>query len=349
MRDTAYSLASVPARVQTTLQPWAGEPWRYDYFAVMRRLESSARPQPRWGKALLPGAEAVRVGQEPSLAFAPASFSRFEPATAYAPPRLRQQFFGYIGPNGPLPVHLSDYIQERALNHGDRSWLGFLDMLTHRFALHFYRAWAQARPAVSLDRPEEDRFRHQVGALQGVGTAPRQDRDAIADDARLYFSGWLARQVRNADSVEAVLQAYFGVPVVLERWVGHWMRLEPGELSRLGGRVASRGVGGLGQGALLGSQVWDRQHRVRVHLGPHTLAQYQMFLPGGSARPVLQHWMDQLLGHEFEWDAQLVLERADVPATRLGLGARMGWTSWVGERGRARHAVDVRVPGVATV
>ena len=56
MRDTAYSLASVPARVQTTLQPWAGEPWRYDYFAVMRRLESSARPQPRWGKALLPGA-----------------------------------------------------------------------------------------------------------------------------------------------------------------------------------------------------------------------------------------------------------------------------------------------------
>ena len=95
--------------------------------------------------------------------------------------------------------------------------------------------------------------------------------------------------------------------------------------------------------------MWDRQHRVRLHLGPLTLAQYQMFLPGGSARPVLQHWMDQLLGQEFEWDAQLVLERTDVPATRLGLGARMGWTSWVGERGRARHAVDVRVPGVATV
>ena len=155
--------------------------------------------------------------------------------------------------------------------------------------------------------------------------------------------------MRNADSVEAVLQAYFGVPVLLERWVGHWMRLEPGELSRLGSRVGGHGMGGLGQGALLGSQVWDRQHRMRVHLGPLTLAQYQMFLPGGSARPVLQHWMDQLLGQEFEWDAQLVLERTDVPATRLGLGARMGWTSWVGERGRARHAVDVRVPGATAV
>ena len=55
MRDTADPVAGGAARVQATLQPWAGEPWRYDYFAVMRRLESSARPQPRWGKALLPG------------------------------------------------------------------------------------------------------------------------------------------------------------------------------------------------------------------------------------------------------------------------------------------------------
>ena len=62
MRDTADPVAGGAARVQATLQPWAGEPWRYDYFAVMRRLEASAQPQPRWGRALLPGAEAVRVG-----------------------------------------------------------------------------------------------------------------------------------------------------------------------------------------------------------------------------------------------------------------------------------------------
>ncbi len=118
-------------------------------------------------------------GQEPSLSFAPASFSRFEPATAYSPPRLRQHFFSYIGPNGPLPVHLSDFIRERSLNHGDPTWLAFLDSFSHRFSLHFYRAWAQSRPAVALDRPGEDRFRLQVGALVGIGTAgprgPRRD------------------------------------------------------------------------------------------------------------------------------------------------------------------------------
>ena len=146
---TASASASAPAeRVGAHLLAASAEPWAFDYFALMRRLETLAQPAPRWGRALLPSAEPVRVGQAPSLSFAPASFSRFEPATATSPPRLRQHFFGYIGPNGPLPVHLSDFIRERAINHGDPTWLAFLDTFSHRFALHFYRAWAQARPAV---------------------------------------------------------------------------------------------------------------------------------------------------------------------------------------------------------
>lgn len=347
MRDAAHSVeaqpvASVPQRVHATLQPWADSPWKYDYFAVMRRLEASAQPMPRWGRALLPSAEAVRVGQEPSLAFAPAAFSRFENATAHSPPRLRQQFIGYIGPNGPLPVHLSDFIQERALNHGDRTLLGFLDMFTHRFAMHFYRAWAQVRPAVALDRPDEDSFRRYAGALVGVGTASRQNRDLIHDDARLHFSGWLARQVRSADSVQVVLAEYFGIPVRLEQWVGHWIQLAAGDFTRLGQGIASRA---LGHGAMLGTRVWDRQHRVRVHLGPLTLAQYRLFLPGGSARAVLQRWMRQLLGHEYYWDALLTLQDAQVPVTRLGDASRLGWTSWAGQQKRHKHAVDVLIQG----
>ena len=343
MRDTADPVITVAARVHATLQLWADSPWKFDYFAVMRRLEATAQSSPRWGRALLPSAEPIRVGQEPSLAFAPASFSRFEAATAHSPPRLRQQFFGYIGPNGPLPVHLSDYIQERVQNFGDPTWLAFLDAFTHRFALHFYRAWTQSRPAVSLDRPDEDNFRHHIGALVGVGTAGRQGRDAIHDDARLHFSGWLGRQVRTADGVESVLKAYFGVPVRLEKWVGHWMPLSAGDLTRLG----RTSLCGLGTGAMLGRQVWDRQHRVRLHLGPLTLAQYRLFLPGGSARAVLLQWMLQLLGDELYWDVLLVLQKDEVPTTLLGTQARMGWTSWLGQQPRVRDAADVRVDSAA--
>ena len=344
VREAASPGESVRTRVDAALRAWSDAPWAFDYFAVMRRLESVAGTTPRWGRALLPGAEPVRVGQEPSLSFAPASFSRFEPATAHSPPRLRQQFFGYIGPNGPLPVHLSDFIRERSLNHGDPTWLAFLDSFSHRFSLHFYRAWAQSRPAVALDRPGEDRFRLQVGALVGIGTPGRIDRDEIHDDARLHFSGWLARRVHNVESVERVLCSYFGVPVTLERWVGHWMRLPTEELTRLGQGESSRSMG---MGAMLGTRAWDRQHRVRLHLGPLTIAQYRMFLPTGDARPVLQRWMQQLLGDELEWDAELALEKAQVPATRLGSATgnapRLGWVSWLGERARNRDAADVRV------
>jgi type VI secretion system protein ImpH len=344
VREAASPGASVRTRVDAALRAWSAEPWAYDYFAVMRRLESLAGTTPRWGRALLPSAEPVRVGQEPSLSFAPASFSRFEPATAHSPPRLRQQFFGYIGPNGPLPVHLSDFIRERSLNHGDPTWLAFLDSFSHRFSLHFYRAWAQSRPAVALDRPGEDRFRLQVGALVGIGTPGRIDRDEIHDDARLHFSGWLARRVHNVESVERVLCSYFGVPVTLERWVGHWMRLPTEEFTRLGQGESSRSMG---MGAMLGTRAWDRQHRVRLHLGPVTIDQYRMFLPTGDARPVLQRWMQQLLGDELEWDAELALEKVQVPPTRLGSAKgnapRLGWVSWLGERARSRDAADVRI------
>ncbi|AMM26764.1 type VI secretion protein [Variovorax sp. PAMC 28711] len=335
---------SAAARVGAHLVAVAHEPWAFDYYALMRRLEAIAETSPRWGRALLPSAEPLRVGQEPSLSFAPATFSRFEAATEVSAPRLRQHFFGYIGPNGPLPVHLSDFIRERFINHGDATWMAFLDSFSHRFSLHLYRAWAQARPAVALDRPGEDAFRLQVGALVGAGTATRNGRDEIHDDARLHFAGWLARRVHNAEGVESVLCSYFGVPVRLERWVGHWMALPTTELTRLGRGEVSRSMG---LGAMLGRRAWDRQHRVRLHLGPLSLAQYKVFLPTGTARPVLQRWMQQLLGDELEWDAELILEKREVPPTHLGQQAgnapRLGWLSWLGQRPRERDAADVRI------
>jgi type VI secretion system protein ImpH len=62
---------------------------------------------------------------------------------------------------------------------------------------------------------------------------------------------------------------------------------------------------------------------------------------------VLQRWMQQLLGDELEWDAELALEKVQVPPTRLGQrkgnAPRLGWVSWLGERTRTRDAADVRI------
>lgn len=357
MRDPAHPVAPAPAeqpdartRVAQRVQQWQEQPWALDYFAAMRRLEALAAPQPRWGEAARPAGELLRVGQSASLSFAPASIEQFEPPSRGAANwRLRQPFFSYLGPNGPLPIHLSDLIRDRAHNHGDTTWLAFLDALLHRFALHFYRAWAQPRPAVSLDRAGDDPWRRWVGALLGVGTPARQGRDAVPDDARLHFSGWLARRVHGAEGVEAVVGAYFGVTARLERWVGHWLPIAPPERSRLAGMAAALGddVAQRLGGVVLGRRIWDRQHGVRLHLGPLSLARYLDFLPTGSALPALRNWMQQLLGGELQWDAQLILARDEVPPTRLGQhqgnAPCLGWVSWLGAQPRQCHAADVRM------
>jgi len=50
----------------------AREPYRYDFYQTMRRLECLYEGKPRWGTALRPVDEAVRLGQDPDLSFAPA-------------------------------------------------------------------------------------------------------------------------------------------------------------------------------------------------------------------------------------------------------------------------------------
>ena len=53
----------------------ADSPYRYDFYQTMRRLECLYDAKPRWGEALRPVDEPVRLGQDPDLSFAPAALA----------------------------------------------------------------------------------------------------------------------------------------------------------------------------------------------------------------------------------------------------------------------------------
>jgi type VI secretion system protein ImpH len=285
----------------------------------------------------------VRLGQDPDLAFAPAPLASFETNGA-APPRLQVRLFGLFGPNGPLPIHITEYARERLRSAGDPTLCRFLDVFHHRFLALFYRAWAQAQPHVNHDRPETDRFAVYIGAFVGMASRRARHRDRVPDLAKFFHVGALIRQVRNAEGLRHILEHFFRVPVAIEEHVGHWLPLERAERTRL-----SSGQALLGAGAVLGRQVWDRQHKFRIHLGPLTLAEYESFLPGGAPLRKLVDWVRMYLCFELDWDVRLRLRRSDVPRLSLGAGQRLGWTTWLGTRPSPDDADDLRLDAEAFV
>jgi type VI secretion system protein ImpH len=314
-----------PADPVNFLRALADEPWRFDFFHALRRTECLFPQLPRFGQALRPRDEALRLGQDPALNFAPAPLSSLQTPPRATVPLLQVRFFGLLGPNGPLPLHLSEFVRARALQDGDPTLLRFLDLFNHRFLVLFYRAWAQARPTVSLDRPRDDAFALYPGALCGMGEPALLGRSTVPEAARLFFCGLLARQVRNRDGLAALLSGYFRLPIGIEEFVGHWLTLPVPDRSRAGAANAA-----LGRGALLGARIWDCQSKFRIRCGPLDLEQYQSFLPGGQALPQMADWVRQYLGFELDWDLQLVLAAQHVPHMRLGRYRRLGWTTWLG-------------------
>src|SRR5690242_5058102 len=135
-----------PADPLSFFRALAEKPYDYDFYQALRRIECLFPDKPRLGRALRPVDEPVRFGQEASQSFAPAAISAFVAGEAGKPPRLEQRFFGMFGPNGPLPLHLTDYARERIIQGGDPTFARFVDIFHHRFLELFYRAWAQAQP-----------------------------------------------------------------------------------------------------------------------------------------------------------------------------------------------------------
>lgn len=323
--------ARVHERRQALLQHLSAEPWRYDFFLALRLLDALHPERPRLGQARRPIDEPVRMGQAADLSFAPATLSRVDLADRSGRPRVEVRFFGLFGPNGPLPLHMTAHARERKLHKGDETFGRFADWFHHRLLLLFYRAWAQAQPTASLDRPGEDRYADYVGSLIGAGGAEWQKRDAAPDHARLAFSGLLSRQVRNADGLAHLLSGFLNMSVRVEQFVGRWMPLPEAERTRIGRRAISRrgSSSQLGASAVLGRAVYDRQHHFRLHIGPLSQEAFESLLPTGSAMPAVLALVRQYAGLEYGWDMQLLLKPGKVPAAQLGRSGRLGWTSWL--------------------
>jgi type VI secretion system protein ImpH len=317
-RHAPPDVSGTPAAV--TLRPLERAPERFDLMAALRLIEAAHPDRPRLGEGRRARDEPVRLGQPPHLAFPPAQVASYGPVPdSRRPPRLWTYAFGLFGPQGPLPLHVTRHALARLRRDRDPTLTDFCDVLHHRLATLFYRAWAAARPAVQADRPARDRF-------------------------ALYGAGLLAMQTRPPEALARLTALFFKVPVRIEEFVAGWLDIPPAQQTRLG---LERGASRLGEDAVVGARTFARHQRFRIVLGPVGLERFLRFLPVGPALPQLRALVRHAAGLEHDWDAQLVLRRAEVPTARLGADTRLGWTSWLATRERRHDADDLVLIGGA--
>jgi type VI secretion system protein ImpH len=285
---------------------------------------------------------------------------------------------GLTGPSGVLPGHYTEllYKTERFERTPEKLALrDWFDLFNHRWVSLFYRAWEKYRFYIPFERgdhtgEEPDRFTAALLSLIGLGLRPLRGRLRIAHDeldedgeprervlARvedlvlLHYGGLLGHRPRCAVALETMLVHQFGVAVRIKEFLGQWLKLEPPNRTRLGGAA---GNNELGVSAVAGRRVWDRQSKFRVRLGPMSYAQFVEFLPDPT--PVRARKTFFLLAQlvrlyadpGLDFDVQLVLKAAEVPACELGggpIGTRLGWNTWLLTGSATRDAEDVVISG----
>jgi len=112
------------------------------------------------------------------------------------PEALECHFFGLLGPEGPLPEHVTELVREHELaaRLDGRIEAGalpdFINVFNHRLLVLFYRIWKSAQPMAQRGEPG-DRFAEALDAI-GANRPAGTDGDrwhALRRDLCLHFAG----------------------------------------------------------------------------------------------------------------------------------------------------------------
>jgi type VI secretion system protein ImpH len=298
------------------------EPWRFDFFAVLRRLERSFADKPRIGDSAARRDEYVLLGQDTYLDF-PASNLIHVERTTENQFRILVKFLGLLGPQGALPLATTEEAHFWVLMRDD-AFPRFLDLLHHRFLQLFFRAWADSRPIAQHDRPSADRFITYLGSTIGLGSPTFRDLDSVPDAAKLAYAGILSAQTKSASRLRSLIAGLFGVEVEIEEFVGSYLSFSAADRSRIGQSNSALGVD-----LLMGGSVFTVQDKFRIRIYTKTLKQYVAFLPSGGFCEPLADLIYFYIGEQLDYEVELALPAGKVVPTRLSQFGQLGYTSWM--------------------
>lgn len=336
------------------------EPYRFEYFQAVRMLELWLRRHGAPQQGLV--ANFLRFQNSTSLRFPASQLEAIQteprdirpdaPALAEALEsktlkwiRVTPSFMGLLGGHGVLPPHYTERVAAQAFNEKDEGPRSFLDTFSNRSLALFYEAWRKYRLHLKAEIQGRDSFLPLLLGLAGLGNPSLRGRlahpehGAVRDESLAYFAASLRQRPVSASQMARVLGEYFGQPVRVEQFIGHWYEMPPAQQTLLGSDSAL-----LGTRAIAGARVWQRDLRLRLVIGPLARANFDAFLPGGLAARALTSLLGMLTGVAFEYEVELVLRAADVQPVTMREGSalgRLGWDSYLVDGPQAQDRNDV--------
>ncbi|MDK9695585.1 MAG: type VI secretion system baseplate subunit TssG [Siculibacillus sp.] len=303
----------------------SADPAGTDWFNLMRLIERSHPEAPRIGDAAAIREEYTRLGQNPFFVF-PASNVESHERDAAGRHRVLVRFLGLLGPQGALPLAVTDEAHSWLLMR-DQAFARFCDLFNNRFLQLFYRAWADARPIAQNERPDADRFHAYIGSAIGLGSPPFRDLDSVPDDLKLAHAGLAAPAAKSAVRLEALFLGVLGLEAEVEEFVGSRLPVAEADRTRIGLANAM-----LGDDVMLGSTFYSVTDKIRVHVKARSLAEYERVLPVGDYADRIADLVHFYLGAMIEWDLVPSIPAAEATPIRLGASGRLGWTTWLSPR-----------------
>jgi type VI secretion system protein ImpH len=298
----------------------------FDFYQAVRLIEKIRPSSVPVGENDDPSKEAVRFKSRVSVEFPASDIEAIRSRRDSDQPEMVVNFMGLAGVLGPLPNPFVELIIEREVR-GDTGFRDFLDIFNHRLVSIMYRLRKTHRLGLENKSPDQLSFAQYLYALMGIGTKSTQGRLKVRDRAFLYYTGLIAQKPHSMSGLERLLSHYFRVVVRGIQLIGRWHNLDPDQVTIIGRFGQNRT---LGDGAVLGTRIWDQQTKFRLVIGPLTLSEFEAFLPIGPRFTPLLEITRFYVGPEMDFEINLVIKARDVQEIRLGAtGLRLGWTSWL--------------------
>ena len=256
-------------------------PESFSFSQAVRLLHRHLDGRSGVGGFAAPSDEVARFSVNPSLAF-PAGEIQALRTDPDGQAEMVVNFMGLVGHMGVLPTQYTLLIDEQAATEGDPDgFRQFLDIFQHRLLSLFYKAWEKSHFYVPFERGEDDPLSQRLLDLIGLGSGDLRGRMRVRDEALLFYSGLLGSRHRNAIALERLLEDYFDVSVEVVQFREAGLAFPPNP--NAGSMTTRRWGGGLGEGTVVGDEIWDPQARVQIKIGPLRREAYDEFLPGGRS------------------------------------------------------------------